>query len=442
MDFWKTIQAEEPQPIRCDIIVVGAGAAGLMAAIHAARAGARVLILEHMEQPGKKLLMTGNGRCNFTNEALFLVQDADTLQGISYEQFYHGACPAFVLPALSAFCAKDTVRFFEELGIVPVVRKGGYYPLGAGAAGVRDVLLMECARLKIEIHCNIGIRKIRKAENTFIFETKTGTYISQKCILATGGKSYKKTGSDGSGFLYVERLGHHVQHLVPALVPLQSGLAFFRKVAGIRAEISTKVYIDNEEAACESGELQLTDYGVSGICIFQVSRFVSQALWEGKAVRLLLDFLPGFSEDEALTLLMTRAKRVFSGQKTMAQSLIGLFPEKLGRALLEEAGLDPQAPCASLTTAQAGRLLAAIRQFCVPIEAARSFEQAQATAGGVDTGEVDANTMESTFLEGLYFAGEMLDIDGMCGGFNLQWAWSSGALAGSRAAQAWKEKTV
>ena len=444
----KGIMSQEikKRPCICrDIIVVGAGASGLMAAIHAARCGASVLILEHMERPGKKLLMTGNGRCNFTNEALFSPHVSDEPQdGASlayfYGQFYHGASPAFVLPAMESFSPRDTLRFFGELGMPAVVRKGGYYPRGGGAAGLCALLQLECERLGIEIHCNIGIRKIRKAENKFIFETKSDTYISKKCILATGGKSYKKTGSDGSGFLYVECFGHHTQDFVPALVPLQSRLAFFGKVAGIRAEISTKIYIDNVEMGCESGELQLTDYGVSGICIFQVSHLAAKGIRRGQSVHLALDFLPDVKESEVRTLLMKRAKSVFSGHKTMAQSLFGLFPEKLGSALLEEAGLQPDAPCASLSAAQAGKLAAQIKHFSVPVENTRSFEQAQVTAGGVDTGEVCEETMESMLVKGLYFAGEMLDIDGICGGFNLQWAWSSGAAAGRCAAASLSEE--
>lgn len=416
-----------------DVIVVGGGAAGLMAAIQAARCGAGVLVLEHMEQPGKKLLMTGNGKCNFTNKALF---DFDEQQdGTFYENYYHGTCPAFVLPALQRFDAASALTFFGELGVAAVERRGGYYPAGGQAAGVLAALLMECERLGVEIHCEIGIRRIFKAEKNFVFETKNDKYISKKCILATGGKSYKKTGSDGSGFLYLENFGHHTQDLVPALVPLQSKLAFFKKVAGIRAEISTKIYIDNLEKACESGELQLTDYGISGICIFQISYLAAHALRQKKSVTVEIDFLPAYDDAQAISFLTERAKSVYAHRKNMAQYMIGLFPEKLGRALLEEAGISPDGPCRALSKVQVKRLAACIKHFRVPIDGTRSFEQAQVSAGGVDTSEVHAKTMESKLVSGLYFAGEMLDVDGVCGGFNLQWAWSSGAVAGMEAAR-------
>ena len=327
-------------------------------------------------------------------------------------------------------------------------RRGGYYPNGGQASGVLAALLMECGRLGVRIECEIGIRSIYKAEKNcknnehvarssdgqFVIETKSGTYLARRCILATGGKSYKKTGSDGSGFLYVERLGHPIQDLVPALVPLQSGLAFFKKVAGIRAEISTKIYIDDEETACESGELQLTDYGVSGICMFQISYLASHALKCGQKVLVELDFLPGFTDEQTQELLLSRAKSRYAENKTMEQCMIGLFADKLGVALLAESEISPSQMSREFKNSQAKRLVNMIKHFSVPIAATRSFEQAQVTAGGVDTAQVLADTMESKLVSGLYFAGEMLDVDRICGGFNLQWAWSSGAVAGMSAA--------
>lgn len=441
---------DQPSEKCWDVIVVGGGAAGLMAAIHAARAGAQVLVLEHMERPGKKILMTGNGKCNFTNEALLHFDEWQ--DETACEQYYHGARPAFVLSALKKFNLISTLNFFEDLGVVAVKRRGGYYPMSGQASAILDVMLMECGRLGISIECEIGIRSISKAEKNcktrdssgkhsvemFVIEAKTGTYEAKTCILATGGKSYKKTGSDGSGFLYVERFGHHIQDLVPALVPLQSDLAFFKKVAGIRAEISIKIYIDGVENGRESGELQLTDYGISGICVFQISSMASHALEAKKEVIAELNFLPGLTDEEALTHIQKRAGSVYANNKTMEQCMCGMLADKLGSALLAEAQIPPTQMSRNLTAEQARRLAACIRHFRVPITSTRSFEQAQVTAGGVDTGQVSPDTMESGRIPGLYFAGEMLDVDGICGGFNLQWAWSSGAIAGRHAAIAAK----
>ncbi len=421
-----------------DVIVVGGGAAGLMAAIHAASAGVRVLILEHMDRPGKKLLMTGNGKCNFTNEQLLKVNDWQDEQ--TCEDFYHGACPAFVLSALKQFDGTAALAFFEELGIVPIKKRGGFYPLGGQASGFLSVMLLECKRLGVSIQCDIGIRSIKKETDRFIFDTKSGFFYSRCCILATGGKSYKKTGSDGSGFLYVERFGHHLQDLVPALVPLQSDLAFFKKVAGIRAEITAKLYISGEENRCESGELQLTDYGISGICIFQLSDLASLAL--PSLVEVELDFAPSLSDAALQEFLCTRFSKPAACKKTAAECLLGFLPDRLGEALLEEAYLAPDMPAGGLSKRQLHSLSQKIKHFFVPITSTRSFEQAQVTAGGVDTGEVCSDTMESKLIDGLYFAGEMLDIHGICGGFNLQWAWSSGACAGSHAAAALRKEFI
>lgn len=434
-----------------DIIVVGGGAAGLMAAIQAARAGASVLILEHMEQPGKKILMTGNGKCNFSNQMLQEINDWQDEQ--TCEEYYHGARPAFVMSALKKFNVQATLDFFGDLGIVPVLRKGGYYPSCGQASAVLSVMLMECERLNICIQCNIGIRSIEqskkagknssKKEQVFIFNTKSGSFFSRKCILATGGRSYKKTGSDGSGFLYVERLGHHLKDLVPALVPLQSDLPFFKKTAGIRTDITAKIYVNGKMKDEQSGELQLTDYGISGICIFQLSHLASRAfLQETKDhaadVAVELDFVPWMSDAEVLDFLMNRFHHPNAKNKTAAKCLIGWLADRLGEALLEEAGIEPTQLSMTLTQQQCMAFAKTCKHFFVPIHATRSFEQAQVSAGGIDTSEVFVDSMESRLVPGLYFAGEMLDVDGICGGFNLQWAWSSGAIAGSHAAAAVK----
>ncbi len=440
------MQKELRQPkSNYEMIVIGAGAAGLMAAIQAARGNVRVLVLEHMDKPGKKLLLTGNGKCNYTNEALFKWEGQQDETVISH--YYHGACPAFVLPAIKQFGITETLQFFEELGVYGIVRRGGYYPAGGQASSIRDVLLMECERLGVDIRCEIGIRAVRKAEKNFVIETKNGDYFAKKCVIATGGKSYKKTGSDGSGFLYLERLGHRIQDLVPALVPLQSELAFFKKVAGIRAEISTQIYIDDELKSCESGELQLTDYGISGICIFQMSYLASNALYKASKekgakehVRVLIDFFPSMEQEELQRYLLKRFQSVFSENKSCAQALCGMFPDKLAVALLEEAGFAPAQPASLMSESQIRTFTETVKRFCVPIHATRSFEQAQVTAGGVATDEICADTMESKLIPGLYVAGEMLDIDGICGGFNLQWAWSSGAVAGRHARDAIRSK--
>ena len=416
----------KPMGRKFDVIIVGAGAAGMMAGISAARHGASVLILEHMESAGKKILATGNGKCNFTNEK----------QGTLY---YRGKNPAFVLPVFQQFGLEDTLELFQKLGIEPRSKRDGYYyPASGQASAIREVLLMECRYQKIRIAYNVGIRSIQKVENEFIFDTKQGEFQSSTCIIATGGKTAKKTGSDGSGIPYIEGFGHKIIDIVPALVALQGKQSFLPEIAGIRAENRVEIYIENEKIAEETGELQLTEYGVSGIPVFQISRYASYALQEGKEVYILLDFLPW--QTEAQTEKMLEERFVTYGNKKSAyEAMIGLFPNKLINVLLTQSGIVLDLSAKNCSREKIKELTKTVRHLRVDITGTKGFESAQVTAGGVDTEEINATTMESKLVSGLYFAGEVIDIDGMCGGYNLQWAWSSGWIAGAYAGEGSKQ---
>lgn len=414
----------ETMKYNSDIIIIGAGAAGMMAAITAARAGASVQILEHMDMAGKKILATGNGKCNYTNEK----------QGVEY---YYGDNPAFVLPVFEQFGKAETLEFFLGLGILPKKERDCYYPASKQAASMREVLLMELARLQVPVTYNCGIRSVKRETDGFCIETKGGNLYSRFCILATGGCTSKKTGSDGSGFLYLRSLGHHIIDPVPALVGLTGKQPFFKELAGIRIEGKVTVYIDGKPVADETGELQLTDYGISGIPVFQVSRLALRALQEQKQVRAELNLAPHFSEAE----LKEHLRRCYSQKsKTAGQALIGTFPAKLIPVLLRQAGISEKALAEKTDNEALKRLQQQILAFRVDVTGTKSFDAAQVTAGGVDTAEITNETLESKLVQGLYFAGEMIDIDGKCGGYNLQWAWSSGYAAGIHAAQAAKEK--
>ena len=399
-----------------DSIIVGAGASGLMAAIQAARNGVHVLVLEHMDRAGKKILATGNGKCNFTNEK----------QGIAY---YNGKNPAFVLPALRQFGVKETLQFFEELGIYPRMKRDGYYyPASGQAVSVVETLLLECKRLNVQIKYNVGIREIIREGEGFSFHTKQGVFRSRYCVIATGGKAAKKTGSDGSGNLYIEKFGHKLTDIVPALVQLQGKQSFLKEIAGIRAEGSVTIYIEKEKIAEDVGELQLTEFGISGIPVFQVSRHASYGLLYGKQVSASLNFLPELTENETRELMRKRFLHYGRG-KNANQALIGLFPGKLNPVLLTLAKIPPDKPAQECTEEELNQLVRQSRSMRIDIIGTKGFDHAQVSAGGVDTSEVNPTTMESRLVPGLYFAGEVLDVDGMCGGYNLQWAWSSGYVA-------------
>ena len=404
-----------------DVVVIGGGAAGLMAAISATRAGAKVVILEHKEKTGKKILSTGNGKCNYTNEK----QDITC---------YRGEHPDFVMPVFKQFGFPETVAFFEEIGVTPKVKNGYYYPASEQATAILEVLRLEANYLRVKEVCECEIRTMKQVDSDFIFGTSAGEFAGNSVIFATGLLAAPKSGSDGTIFPYIEKLGHHFIDVVPALVPLQGKQAFFKQLAGIRAEIRTDLYVENEQIALESGELQLTDYGVSGIPIFQLSRYATKALKAGKNVHIMLDFLPYMSMDKTVTLFERRLHKS-EQKKTIVECFVGLFNRKLAEVLIKEAGISLGDSPKKLDKEQIVRLAELAKGLRVDITGSKSFEQAQVCAGGVDTEEICAETMESKIVPGVYFAGELVDIDGMCGGYNLQWAWSSGYVAGLHAAQ-------
>ena len=386
-----------------EVAVIGGGASGLIASIASALAGADTIILEHMDRVGKKILATGNGKCNYTNE----------VQGLSC---YRGENPAFAVPVFRQFDQKKTVAFFREIGIEPKIKNGYYYPASEQAASVLDVLRMEAAYTGVKEIVSCEIKAIKRQGDFFLIRTGTGDFRAKSIIFATGLFASPKSGSDGSALPYIEHFGHHIIDIVPALVPLQCRQSFFKMLAGIRAEAEVKLFVENAQIASDFGEVQMTAEGISGIPVFQVSRYGIRALKQGKNVTLILNFLPEFSREQLKAFLKIRKENCpYKGKKDF---LIGLFPDKLAKVLLSANDLEE-----------------AISSYPLKVTGYQSFEQAQVCSGGVDTTQVNAQTLESTRNSGLYFAGELLDIDGKCGGYNLQWAWSSGYVAGVNASK-------
>lgn len=424
--------------IQTDVAVIGGGAAGLTAAIAAARHGAKTVLIEHMDRVGKKLLSTGNGKCNYTN----------ALQGVSC---YRGEDPAFVLPVFAQFGFEETVRFFGELGIYPKVRNGYYYPASEQASSVLDVLRMECDYRNVHTYTSCNLSDIKTGKNGYQIQTDKGAFLTRTVIFATGLLAAPKTGSDGSAFPYIEGLGHHFIDIVPALVGLQGKQSFFKIIAGIRAESTIYLYAKNGQIqpndkktghfpdghvllGSEHGELQLTAYGISGIPVFQLSRFATRALKNGQEVCALIDFMPQLPPEELYTLLKQRFCDNAHG-KDASEALVGLFNKKLIDILLKEAGIHLHTGASSVKSDKLQALCRTIKQFRVDIAGSKGTDAAQVCAGGVDTAQIDAGTLESKLSDGVYFAGEIIDIDGTCGGYNLQWAWSSGYVAGMHAAK-------
>ena len=405
------------------IIVIGAGASGMMAAVSAKSFGGKdvdVYVLERNEYPGKKILATGNGKCNFTN----------IVQG---PLCYRSSNPDFAWDAVLQFPAQSTIRFFLELGIYSVNRNGYPYPASGQATSVRDVLTMEMIRLGVHVLTNVFVEKVEAEGNGFCVYTKEKTFAADKVILACGGKAASYTGSDGNGYAHAEMFGHTIVPVLPALVQLRCKEKVYKKLSGVRSACKISLFSHQECVAQDSGELQLTDYGISGIPVFQVSRFAAQALREGKEVSALLDFAPDFSKEQFLDFLKRRIQS--RPKKNVEEFLIGCFHKKLCDCWIYISRIDKAKLVIELTDDELEKLVRIIKEFKTTVVNVNSFDQAQVCAGGVDTKEVCVRTMESKLKKGLFFAGEILDVDGMCGGYNLQWAWSSGYLAGKHAAQ-------
>ena len=384
------------------VIIVGAGAAGLIASIMAARNGAKVTILEHNEKPGKKIAATGNGKCNLTN------------MNMSVDAF-RGNDTQIVADVLEQFSLEDTIKFFQEIGIYFTDKNGYLYPKSGQASSVTDVLCMEARNLGVKIKTNEHVTSVFPYENGWQVKTETWHYEGDAVILANGSCASNISGSDGSGYDIAQSLGHTIIKPLPALTALKARGKKFSGWSGVRIDGKVILYINGIPQISETGELQLTEYGISGIPVFQISRYAVRALEERKQVSVILDFLPEMSAEELQDYLENRRK--LCPYKNDKDLLIGMFPEKLIKIFASQPDL-----------------VHAVKMFPLDIIGHMPFEQAQICSGGVSVEDIDFETMESTIQKGLYFAGELLDIDGICGGYNLQWAWSSGAIAGRYAA--------
>ena len=392
------------------VCIVGGGAAGMIAAIMAARNHAAVTILEHNEKTGKKLLATGNGRCNLTNEK-------------QEKMCYHSEHPELLWDILQNFPFEQTLDFFEKIGIYPVSKNGYFYPSSMQASSVQEVLEMEARFLKVKIKCKEHVKEIKvsdtKENPRFSVVTETWQYPADAVILACGSQASEIDGADGSGYTLAKQLGLKVINPLPALVPLKGKGNYFSKWAGTR--IYGKIYLQsqNEIVQTEEGELQLTDYGISGIPVFQLSGLAAKLLQHQHSVTLMIDFLPDVAPKELEELLLKRKE--LCPYKTTKELCIGLFPKKLIEVLVDKK--------TDLST-----LAEKIKKFSMEIVGTKPFSNAQVCQGGVSLEEISPKTMECKKIPGLYLAGELLDADGICGGYNLQWAWSSGACAGKEAA--------
>ena len=394
--------------------IIGAGASGMTAALAAAQSGNEVLLFERQARVGRKLLATGNGRCNLTNLNT-------SVSG------YHGDDPELCHAALSAFCVEKTLQWFRDLGLYTVAEESGrVYPYSDQANSVVDVLRFGLQKENIRLLTGFEVNRVRKDAEGFLVESKDEKYRCDRLIIACGGLAGTKLGGSMSGYQLLRSFGHRVTKLRPALVQVKSSWGGCVSLKGVRTNCHAAIYHDDSLHSESIGELQFTEYGLSGPVMFEITRDICQK--SGNWV-CILDFLP----EENREALITELKRRKNSGLLVEDLLTGMLHNRLGRVLTQAAGVSGQMPVSDLADRQIREICDKIKEFEVPLTETLGMDSAQVTAGGIVTADFNPETMESRLVPGLYACGEVLDIDGDCGGYNLQWAWSSGMMAGLHA---------
>ena len=392
--------------------IIGGGASGMAAALAASENREnKVILMERQARVGRKLQATGNGRCNLSN-----------LQGT--EGHYHGEKPDFARYALDRFPPEETLGWFSSLGLYTVAEPGGrVYPYSDQANSVVDILRFSLEKPNVQVKLGFEVEKVKKTGDGFLVASGGERIHCDKLIVACGGLAGSKLGGTMSGYKLLRSLGHSCTKLRPNLVQIKADWGSLPALKGVRANCRVEILHNGKLFASSAGELQFTEYGLSGAVMFEVSRDVCQG---GGEWLCRLDFLPELTED-TLTGMLIRRKEM---ELPAGELLTGILHNRLGRVLTQAAGISPNRPIGELTQWELGQAAKTVKSFLVPLTEPLGMDSAQVTAGGIVTKEFDEKTMESKIVPGLYACGEVLDIDGDCGGYNLQWAWSSVRLAG------------
>lgn len=392
--------------------IIGGGASGMAAALAAAeQPGVQVVLMERQARLGRKLQATGNGRCNLTNLH-------------AGQQGYHGDRPEFAREAIAAFGPQETLAWFRLLGLFTVAEPSGrVYPYSDQANSVVDVLRFALERPNIQVKLGFEVEKVKKAPDGFLVESKQEHLLCDRLIVACGGLAGTKLGGSMAGYQLLRSLGHRCTRLRPTLVQLKAAWGGIAGLKGVRANCHAAIYRGETLWSESTGELQFTEYGLSGPVMFEISRDACQGLgpWHCR-----LDFLPEVPESVLQEELLRRRQ----GDLPASELLTGILHNRLGRVLTQAAGISLSRQVAQLEEAELFQVAQTVKDFDVALKEPMGMDSAQVTAGGMVTAEFDEQTMESRLVPGLYACGEVLDIDGDCGGYNLQWAWSSGRLAG------------
>lgn len=396
------------------IIIVGAGPSGLTCAIKAKNDNNEVIILEKNDSCGKKILATGNGKCNYFNDT----QDLSKYNSSNKE-------------LLDRIINKENISkansFFNELGLVPKIKNGYYYPMSEQSSSIRNILVNKAKEKNIEIITNCNVESINKSNDKFIIKASNQIFECDKVVLATGSYAGIKDLTSVNSYEILSSFGLKIENVLPTLVQLKGEGNYFKEWDGVRVDANIKLYEDDIFIKEEEGQLQLTDYGVSGICIFNLSSDISKGLSINKKEELVIDFLPTINDLNSY--FESRSKLL--GNYKIIDFLDGLINIKLANTILNKNNIDRFKIYNDLSIIEKNNLVESIKSFRLLISKTNDYDKAQTCTGGLDLEEINLDTMEVNKVKGLYVIGEIIDIDGVCGGYNLTLAWLSGILSGS-----------
>ncbi len=412
--------------IKCDIAIIGGGASGLMSAVALAKSGKKLktVIIENNSKTGKKLLATGNGRCNLTNKYM-------------YSNAYFGTAQPYIHKLLNKYNSEYICTYFKEIGLVTYSDdQGRVYPVSNNVASVLDVIRNYILSKGVQEICDTTVSDIKKEKNAYILQCNNNTKVVAKyVILSCGGKASPKLSTDGAGYLLTNKLHIKTSKLMPSLVPVQCSDNCLTSLKGIRIKGDVTLFVDNKPVEKQSGEIQFTANALSGICVFQLSRLVNEYFTSktimGKSankIQLVVDILPQNTLIECQTMLYNRANMLKN--YTLQNFFDGFLHKRVAIAILKECKItDLSRKVTTLTKKEIAMLSDILKNWKFNPLKLSSFENAQVTAGGVIADEIDFNSMESKKYSNLYITGELVDIDGICGGYNLHWAWISGIIS-------------
>ena len=400
------------------IVIIGGGISGFTSAINAKTNNNEVIILEGQDKPLKKLLITGNGKCNYFNEEFIFSK-------------YHSFNEELLKNIISLENKNKILTFFKSIGIIPRIKENYYYPYSNQAISVKNSFLKEIENKNIKLKLNSYVKDIKKENDKFLVYYNNDVLVCDELIISTGGKSYPKTGSDGSGYNLSKKLGHTINKTLPALVGLKCKEPFLKKLNGVRSNATVSLFINDKLIKSEIGEVQFTNYGLSGICIFNLSSIASRSISENKKVKISINFLDKLKikNKKSFQRFILSSEYNFKKEK-VSYFLDNLLNYKLTNVILEKTKIERNKLVSKLSDNEINMLFENLFSFTINIIDTNNFESAQITSGGVSLYEINPLTFESKIVSNLYLTGEVLDIDGDCGGYNISFAVLSGILAG------------